>query len=120
MPELRSDTRHHVRRSSSEQDRAAGGREARLITVGEGAFARASVELKRYVENGTCWAYLRWSAGGKTLTRYLGRTQGKSRFKCLSNAWELARSKGYSGTIAKLDTDGNLTDELSEAGPSRR
>lgn len=96
MPELIADTRHHVKRSSSEQDRAAGGREARLIEIDGGSVARASIELKQHSsENDTYWAYLRWSVGGRTATRYLGRTSGKSRIQCLSKAWELARAKGY-------------------------
>ncbi len=68
-----SDTRHRVRRSSTEQDRTAGGRDARLLAIDEGAVARASIELKQYTDNGACWANLRWSAGGKTFNRYLGR-----------------------------------------------
>lgn len=94
MTGLNSDTRHHVRRSTSEQDRAAGGREARLIVNVDGRTARASIELKRFGDAETYWAYLRWSVDGQTLTRYLGRTRGKSRFKCLQEAWDVARAKG--------------------------
>lgn len=96
MLQLASDTRHRVKHSSVEQDRAAGGREARLVTANDGTVARASVELKNFGQGSFCWAYLRWSTGGKTVTRYLGKAQGRSRFKCLSEAWALAREKGYS------------------------
>jgi hypothetical protein len=39
-------TSGRVSAASLEQDRAAGGREARLVLTDEGRFARASVELK--------------------------------------------------------------------------
>jgi hypothetical protein len=45
-----SDTRHRVHRSSTEQDRAAGGRDARLVAVDGGAVSRASIELKQYTD----------------------------------------------------------------------
>ena len=35
------------------------------MQVENGAVSRASVELKQYTQQGACWAYLRWSAGGK-------------------------------------------------------
>lgn len=89
-----SDTRHRVHRSSTEQDRAAGGRDARLVAVDGSAVSRASIELKQYTDNGACWAYLRWSAGGKTFNRYLGRVDGSSRVERLRQGWELARSRG--------------------------
>ena len=92
-----SDTRHRVRRSSAEQDRAAGGREARLVSVDGGAVSRASIELKQYIDSGACWAYLRWSAGGKTLNRYLGRVDGSRRSERLKQGWELARSRRLLG-----------------------
>lgn len=102
MSRSASDTRHRVKRSSSEQDRAAGSREARLILTDKGKIARASVELKKYVGKATTyWAYLRWGAGGKTFSLYLGQTQGRSRARCLRNAWNLARARGLIGD----DTD---------------
>lgn len=92
-----SDTRHRVHRSSTEQDRAAGGRDARLVAVDGGAVSRASIELKQYTDNGACWAYLRWSAGGKTFNRYLGRVDGSTRVERLREGWDLARSRGLLG-----------------------
>lgn len=94
---LSFDTRHRVKYSSIEQDRAAGGREARLIKTEDGKISRASVELKYLGQSGSWWAYLRWSSGGKTVNRYLGKTEGKSRSECLNEAWNLAREKGLSG-----------------------
>lgn len=101
---LSSDTRHRVKYSSIEQDRAAGGREARLIITEDGTISRASVELKYLGQSGSWWAYLRWSSGGKTVNRYLGKTEGKSRSECLSEAWSLAREKGLSGVGVPITT----------------
>lgn len=103
MLEPACDTRHRVKHSSSEQDRAAGGREARLIEAGDGTIARASVELKHFGRADFSWAYLRWSSRGKTVTRYLGKAYGKSRFRCLRDAWALAREKGYSRIVATIE-----------------
>jgi DNA mismatch endonuclease, patch repair protein len=91
------DTHHHVSRSSREQDRAAGSREARLISVGDKTFARASIELKKYGSTDVHFAYLRWSIAGKTITRYLGRVQGASRLRCLRQGWMLARERRFIG-----------------------
>lgn len=97
MSRSASDTRHRVKQSSSEQDKAAGSREARLILTDDGTVARASIELKKYAKPTICFAYLRWSAGGRTFSRYVGRTQGRSRASCLRNAWTLARARGLVG-----------------------
>jgi DNA mismatch endonuclease (patch repair protein) len=99
-----ADTRHRVLRSSSEQDRAAGGRDNRLVAVDGGAVSRASVELKQYTDNGACWAYLRWSAGGKTHNRYLGRVDGVGRVERLRQGWELARSRGLLDSASRPPT----------------
>jgi DNA mismatch endonuclease (patch repair protein) len=96
-----ADTRHRVHRSSSEQDRAAGGRDARLVPTERGAVARASVELKRYTDGGACWAYVRWYTGGKTFNRYVGRVHGTSRAEFLRKAWNLARMRGLLGRTAR-------------------
>lgn len=100
-----ADSQHHIQRSSAEQDRAAGGRDARLLAVGSAGVARASVELKRYKNTGARWAYLRWSFGGRTFNRYLGRVTGTDRFECLQEGWRLARTRGLVSTAATEPSD---------------
>lgn len=99
---LRADSDHKVMRASDEQDRAAGGRDARLLRFVDG-IARASVELKRFQGGLAYWAYLRWCVGGKTKNLYLGRVFGHSRAERLAEGWRLARERFTSSAIARTD-----------------
>lgn len=87
------DSRHRVSGASSEQDRAAGGRDARLVVLSRDVVARASVELKQFTDGGEYYAYLRWSSDGATKTRYIGRVGGSTRAERLRRAWAVARTK---------------------------
>ncbi len=84
----------YVNGASKEQDRAAGGRDLRLVALATGSTARASIELKQRTNDTACWAYLRWSIGGRTQNRYVGRVHGHSRIERLRQGWELARARG--------------------------
>lgn len=87
------DTRHKIRGSSAEQDRAAGGRLARVVLLDNGTRARASVEIKQF-KGRAWWAYLRWSEDGVTHNKYVGRVHKNTRFARLTEGWVLARKKG--------------------------
>lgn len=71
-----------------EQDRAAGGRDARLVSLENGASRYASIELKRGHKQ--IYAYLRYSVGGKTVNRYVCHVGHPSRFENLRQAWSYA------------------------------
>lgn len=74
----------------AEQDGAAGGRTAREIRLGAGRRAHASIAL-RVLRNGRrIYAYLRWSAGGKTYERYVGEVDRDNRAANLAQAWHVA------------------------------
>jgi DNA mismatch endonuclease Vsr len=74
----------------AEQDRAAGGRHRRWVDLGEGRFARASVELKVLPSTRRIRAYLRWSDGGRSTARYLGEVEHPGRPANLAEGWRLA------------------------------
>lgn len=75
---------------TAEQDRAAGGRGRRLVALGGGRTARASVELKVLPNTRRIRAYLRWSDGGKTTEKYLGEVSETTRARNLATAWRMA------------------------------
>ncbi|WP_308407162.1 very short patch repair endonuclease [Streptomyces sp. APSN-46.1] len=79
---------------AAEQDRAAGGRHRRSVDLGDGRFARASVELKVLPATRRIRAYLRWSDGGKSPARYLGQVEHGTRGANLAAAWKMAWEKG--------------------------
>lgn len=80
---------------ATEQDRAAKGRHRRFVDLGDGRYARASVELKVLPNTRRIRAYLRWSDKGKSPTKYLGQVDHDTRSKNLVEAWEIAWEKGY-------------------------
>ena len=80
-------------RRSAAQDDAAGGPEFRSVSVPGGGVAIASVELKDFSSTGTVFAYLRWSQGGRTINKYLGRVDGEGRAAQLRDGFRLARAK---------------------------
>jgi DNA mismatch endonuclease Vsr len=79
---------------SREQDRAAGGRSGRLVSLGDGRSARASVTLRVYPNTRRIRAVLRWSQDGKSPERYLGEVDHDTRAANLSEAWKRARATG--------------------------
>jgi DNA mismatch endonuclease, patch repair protein len=79
---------------SAEQDRAAGGVEHRWVDLGEGRYARASVDLKVLPRTRRIRAYLRWSDKGRSPARYLGEVGRDTRAANLAEGWRLARERG--------------------------
>ena len=75
---------------TAEQDRAAGGCDRRLVDLGDGRAARASVELKVLPKTRRIRAYLRWSDGGRTREKYLGEVSETTRARNLTLAWRMA------------------------------
>ncbi|MEU5691379.1 very short patch repair endonuclease [Actinosynnema sp. NPDC020468] len=80
---------------SAEQDRAAGGKDRRWIDLGDGRFARASVELKVLPRTRRIRAYLRWYDSGRSPTRYLGEVDGTRRAGNLADGWRIAGERGF-------------------------
>lgn len=76
---------------AAEQDRAAGGRDARFIAREDGTVAAASVTLRCPNRSHRVYAYLRWTVGGgRTSERYLGDvTACPDRASALRAAWSL-------------------------------
>lgn len=74
---------------TAEQDKAAGGRQNRMVTVGARA-ALGSVALRRKRDGRRVYAYLRWSDHGRTAERYLGEVDQATRAENLAEAWRLA------------------------------
>lgn len=79
---------------AAEQDRAAGGRHRRVVSLDDGRFARASVELKVLPNTRRIRAYLRWSDQGRSPAKYLGQVEQDSRAANLAEAWTRAWAKG--------------------------
>lgn len=77
-----------------EQDLAAGGRHHREIQHPDGLTSLASVELKRIRGGYSIYAYLRYTLGGRTISRYVGNVTSESRAAALRRAWRKARSSG--------------------------
>ncbi|MES9591425.1 MULTISPECIES: DNA mismatch endonuclease Vsr [unclassified Streptomyces] len=64
------------------------------MDLGEGRFARASVELKVLPDTRRIRAYLRWSDSGKSPARYLGQVEHETRAANLAEGWKVAWEKG--------------------------
>lgn len=79
---------------AAEQDKAAGGRAARAVKLVEGGTATASIRLKHLPKSRRVYAYLRYSVGGKTRTKYVGDATVNTRARALKQAWSLAQSGG--------------------------
>jgi DNA mismatch endonuclease (patch repair protein) len=74
---------------AAEQDLAAGGRQHRIVMLGDLAVV-ASVALRRKRDGRRVYAYLRWSDHGRTAERYLGEVDQATRAANLELAWLLA------------------------------
>lgn len=79
---------------STEQDRAAGGRARRMVSLGAGRYARASVALRVYPNTRRIRAVLRWSQDGKSPERYIGEVEHDTRAANLADAWKRAQANG--------------------------
>ena len=79
---------------SREQDRAAGGRNRRLVGLGDGRSARASITLRIYPNTRRIRAVLRWSQDGKSPEKYLGEVDRDTRAANLAEGWKRARAAG--------------------------
>jgi DNA mismatch endonuclease (patch repair protein) len=77
-----------------EQDRAAGGRHRRGVTLDDGRYARASISLRLYRRTRRIRAYLRWSQDGRTHERYVCEVEHDSRRQNLAEAWQRAWDRG--------------------------
>lgn len=80
-----------------EQDRAAGGRLARVVVLDDGRRAAASIALRVQPKGRRIYAYLRWFDRGKTNERYVGEATYDERERNLVQAWALARGRGMVG-----------------------
>lgn len=92
---------------TTEQDRAAGGRDRRRRDLGDGRIAIASVELKLRHDTRRIRAQLRWSDSGKTQTEYIGEVDKATRGRNLAAAWKLAIACGM--VMAADDTLGTAS-----------
>jgi len=93
-PPDRAWKRHPGTSPSREQDRAAGGRSRRFVSLGDGRSARASVTLRVYPNTRRIRAVLRWSQDGKSPEKYLGEVDHDTRAANLAEAWRRARASG--------------------------
>lgn len=91
-----------------EQDRAAGGRHRRSLTLDDGRYARASISLRLYRRTRRIRAYLRWSQNGRTQERYVCEVQHDTRRQNLAEAWQRARDKGLVG-LEQLPPESNAS-----------
>ncbi|MFJ7127468.1 very short patch repair endonuclease [Streptomyces sp. NPDC098101] len=76
---------------SAEQDQAAGGRHRRAVPLGDGSYARGSIQLRLYRSTRRIRAYLRWSDNGETRERYVCEVYEATRKANLALAWTKAR-----------------------------
>jgi len=79
---------------AAEQDKAAGGRAARAVKLLDGGTASASIRLKHLPKSRRVYAYLRYSVGGKTRTKYVGDATANTRTRALKQAWRKAQGSG--------------------------
>jgi DNA mismatch endonuclease (patch repair protein) len=78
---------------TAEQDRAAGGNDRRLVDLGDGRTAQASIELKVLPRTRRIRAYLRWSDKGRSPTKYIGEVNEATRMRNLEAAWRRAHER---------------------------
>ena len=88
----------------AEQDLAAGGAPERLIPIGDGAEAKASIELRRLPKSRRIYSYLRWYQSGRTQVRYIGEVAETDRAANLASAWTQVKECGL-GTYACASGD---------------
>ncbi|MGA4683564.1 very short patch repair endonuclease [Micromonospora sp. AB353] len=79
---------------AEEQDKAAGGRENRLLPTDSGRAVLASIYLRLPPKSRRLYAYLRWPEGRKTRERYVCQVGCETREENLAQAWRQALSIG--------------------------
>lgn len=84
---------------AAEQDAAAGGQHAREIVLPDGRRPLGSVYF-RVLRGRRIYAYLRWSAGGKTDEQYIGEVDHHNRADNLAHAWRMA----HEANLTTIDT----------------
>lgn len=95
---------------ATEQDVAAGGREARFVVREDGTQAAASVALRCYQAKRRVYAYLRWAEGGSTREKYLGDVSDyPDRESALRAAWHRVETSNFR----------NSTDTTAQRGETR-
>jgi hypothetical protein len=80
-----------------EQDRAAGSKALRQLRLKNGEVVTASLKLEAVKspadeQESTYSVQIRFSTGGQTLSRPVGRAAGKTRFAALKRAWAIVRA----------------------------
>jgi DNA mismatch endonuclease, patch repair protein len=78
---------------AAEQDRAAGGRDARKVRLNDGNEALASVRMQMLKGKKSVYAYLRYRAHGETKRHYIGKVVAPTRAEALTIAWRIVREK---------------------------
>ncbi|MDA8321320.1 MAG: very short patch repair endonuclease [Actinomycetota bacterium] len=106
---------------TAEQDQAAGGHANRVITI-DGRTVLASVALRRKRDGRRVYAYLRWSANGKTAERYLGEVDQPTRPRNLAQAWRLTSALAHPAGPAgdRADSREELPPESWASSPAVR
>jgi DNA mismatch endonuclease Vsr len=79
---------------ATEQDRAAGGRDRRIIAINPNRSALASICLRLPARSRRVYAYLRWAEGHKTKEKYVGQVNGTTRAENLTQAWNTVAATG--------------------------
>lgn len=79
---------------SKEQDRSAGGAALRLVDIGDGRSASASVVLDCPVRSHRVRATLRWRVDRRAVSVVLGEVDRATRSENLREGWRLAREAG--------------------------
>jgi DNA mismatch endonuclease (patch repair protein) len=86
---------------SAEQDQAAGGRHHRVV-IGPQSAPLASVYFRR-PSGRRVYAYVRWSAGGRTIERYVCEAGEGTRAANLERAWAVVREQGLLEPYARRE-----------------
>ena len=77
-----------------EQDRAAGGRDHRVVQGSGGALGRVVLQAR----NRRLYAEVRWQVNNKQHSRYLGKVTADNRAANLAAGWQRAHDLGLTTT----------------------
>lgn len=77
---------------TEEQDRAAGGRDNRVIALDAKRTVLASIYLRLPAQSRRVYAYLRWAEGKKTREKYVCQVTAATREENLAEAWRKVRA----------------------------
>ncbi len=81
------------RKTTEDQDRAAGGERMRKVQLPDGTVATASVSVQNFPKSHQQYGYLRFKTGGKTMRCYIGKVSADTLVKSLAIGWLLARER---------------------------